>query len=127
MDVRFRGLDVGQHPRKERGAIDEQLPRRRRRRGEIDRQRPPLRPLTEDGFDERSRTLGLDGCLHLGLPAGADRIRLLGSLPASEGENASYRCRGQQEQPNDHGAKDSASGATQDRWTKRVRTRENRL
>ena len=57
-------------------------------------------------------TLGLDAPRRVGLPACAqcDPLRLLGSLPASEGENASHRCRGHQEQSNDHGARIAVAG-----------------
>ena len=59
--------------------------------------------------------------------AGRGRLRVAGSLAASQGEDAGNRRSGQQEQSNDHGAKDSASRVAQDRWTERARTRENRL
>ena len=82
-------------------------------------QRATLRPLTKDGFDQRSRALGLDtpGQARVPACAGRIRLRLAGSLAASQGKDAGNRCRGQQEQSNDHGAKDSASPVAQDRWT----------
>jgi len=40
-------------------------------RGEVDRQRAALRPLTEDGFDQRARALGLDTPRQAHVPARA--------------------------------------------------------
>jgi hypothetical protein len=56
VDVRRRGGDVLEQPREERPAVDQQLPARRGRRLEVERQLAADRLPAEDGLDEPAST-----------------------------------------------------------------------
>ena len=53
VDVRLRGLDIGQDARKERWTVDQQFPVRCDGRRKVDCERPPLRASLEHCLNER--------------------------------------------------------------------------